>query len=161
MKIPPTRIKVMSEKNLQKVSRLISGIFNKHDSSIAIGEMKLHFKCKRARINSGESYVVVMIGKRVAGFMGYAKSKGVFWLSWLGVRKSYQGKGVGKLLLNYAFGEARKARCESFCIRCGSLPMFRKANVLYHSYGFKKRFSIRDYWSKGDHLILVSRRVRS
>jgi len=157
MEYPPTTTRAMSEKDLPKVSRLISGIFNKHDSSIAIGEIKFHFKCKKARIKDWENYVVAVIGKKIAGFMGYAKSKRVFWLSWLGVRKSCQGKGVGKVLLNYAFGEAKKARCRSFCIRCGSLPMFRKANILYRSYGFKKKFSIRDYWSKGDHLVLVSK----
>ncbi|MBN1503203.1 GNAT family N-acetyltransferase [Candidatus Woesearchaeota archaeon] len=143
-----------------RVKRLIDEVFNRHDKTNAKDDIRFHFKCQEFRISNGDLYWLAEINDRIVGITGLTQTtKGVFWLAWLGVKKRMQGQGIGKQLLKYAIREAKKRNAKKFCIRCGSLPMFSKANSLYKKCGFEEQFRIRDYWARGDDLIVVSQAI--
>jgi len=145
----------MKEKDLVRVKRIINEIFNKYDRISARHALEFHFKAKKVGIDDGRRLWVAESNNELVGFVGLVSTiQGIFWLSWYGVKKKYHGKGIGKALFEFVLDEAKKQKAKILCIEAGSAPMFKKANEMYKRYGFKEKFRIKDFWSKGDDLIL-------
>ena len=118
----------MRKEEIQKVSKIIDEIFNKYDKVSAKNTIKFHFKCKESGIDDGRKYWVAEVNKKIVGFIGSVNTiQSVFWLSWFGVKKDFQGKGIGKKLFEFFLNEAKRRKAKVICIEAGSAPMFKKS----------------------------------
>lgn len=149
------------KKDKDAVIRMLGDIFNNEDERSAKKDLIFECELKKDHIRDDWTYWVAEKDRKIIGFIGiiiYSKSRSS-WISWLGVRKAYQGKGVGKKMLEHVIEEAKKAKAKNLLVEGGTLPMFKKANNLYRKYGFKDKFTIKDYWCKGDHLIVMCKKL--
>jgi GNAT superfamily N-acetyltransferase len=155
------KIRQFRKKDSGALIRILDDIFNKEDSRSAKKDIIFEAELKKDHIRDDWTYWVAEMDKKIIGFIGiivYSKSKSS-WISWLGVRNKFQGKGVGKKLLERVIKEAKRTRAKNLLVEGGTLPMFKKANNLYRKYGFKDKFLIKDYWCKGDHLIVMCKKL--
>lgn len=155
------KIRQFRKKDSASLIHILDDIFNKEDSRQAKKDIIFETELKKDHIRDDWTYWVAEINEKIVAFVGiivYSKSRSA-WISWLGVRKKFQGKGVGKKLLEHAMNEAKKTKAKNLLVEGGTLPMFKKANNLYKKYGFKDKFKIKDYWCNGDHLIVMSKEL--
>lgn len=154
------KIRQFTKKDKDALIKILDDIFNKEDSRAAKKDIIFESELKKDRIRDDWVYWVAESGRNLVGLVGIVDSKaGSPWIAWLGVKKSHQGKGVGKKLLEHAIAEAKKRKAKQLLVEGGTLPMFKKANSLYRKYGFKDKFKIKDYWCKGDHLIVMCKKL--
>jgi ribosomal protein S18 acetylase RimI-like enzyme len=157
---PVLEIRSMARSDLPKVIGIVDQVFNVPDRTAAEKELQYHFECKAAGIHDGYRYWVALAKGRLVGVIGLEHvTQETCWLSWFAVRKHAEHKGIGTHLLKYAVSESRRMGAKTMCVQCGSLPMFRVANAMYRKFGFVERFRMKDYWSKGDDLVIMSRRI--
>lgn len=155
------KIRQFRKKDSGALIRALDDIFNKEDSRSAKKDIIFETELKKDHIRDDWTYWIAETDKKIIGFIGiivYSKSKSS-WISWLGVRNKFQGKGVGKKLLEHAIKEAKYAKAKNLLVEGGTLSMFKKANNLYRKYGFVDKFKIKDYWCKGDHLIVMCKKL--
>jgi ribosomal protein S18 acetylase RimI-like enzyme len=155
------KIRQFRKKDSDALIGILDDIFNKEDSRSAKKDIIFETELKKDHIRDDWTYWVAEVDKKMIGFVGiivYSKSKSS-WISWLGVRNKFQGKGVEKKLLEHAIKETKKTKAKNLLVEGGTLPMFKRANNLYQKYGFKDKFKIKDYWCKGDHLIVMSKKL--
>jgi GNAT superfamily N-acetyltransferase len=154
------KIRQFRKKDRDALIRILDDIFNKEDSRAAKKDIIFEAELKKDRIGDDWTYWVAESGGRFVGFVGIVDSKaGSPWIAWLGVKKSHQGKGIGKKLLEYVIMEVKKRKAKQLFVEGGTLPMFKKANNLYRKYGFRDKFKIKDYWCRGDHLIVMCKKL--
>ena len=142
----------------RSVSRIIQNCFNRFDRDAARQEIFLTLKCEKFGLRYNQRFWVACVDKRVVGFIGIEYAADM-WISWFAVDKKFQGMGFGKTLFEHFLHEAAKTKAKRINIECGSLPRFKKVNSMYKRYGFKEVFRIPNYWPKGDHLIVMSKRI--
>lgn len=154
------KIRQFRKADLNAVIKMSADIFNKEDRRTVKKDMIFEAELKKVRIRDNWTYWVAETGDKMVGFVGIIDSKaGCPWIAWLGVRKQDQRKGIGKQLLEHVITYAKKRGAKRLCVEGGTLPMFKKANNLYKKYGFKEKFRIKNYWCKGDHLIVMCKNL--
>jgi len=154
------KIRQFTKKDRDAAIKMLGDIFNKEDERAAKKDIIFECELKKDHLRDDWIYWVAEEGKKMVGFVGIVDSKaGSSWIAWLGVRKSYQGQGIGKKLLEHIIIEAKNKGAKRLLVEGGTLPMFKKANNLYRKYGFKDKFTIKDYWCKGDHLIVMCKKL--
>ena len=154
------KIRQFTKKDKNALIKILKDIFNAEDSRAAKKDIIFEVELKKDHIKDNWLYWVAEEGNKLVGFIGIIDSKvGAPWIAWLGVRKQNQGKGIGKQLLEYVIEEAKKRGARRLLVEGGTLPMFKKANNLYRKYGFVDKFKIKDYWCKGDHLIVMCKKL--
>lgn len=79
-------------------------------------------------------------------------------LDWLTVDKKYQGKGIGKKLVNFVEARARKLKFRG--IYTYTHPIHKPAMKFYKKLGFKKINEFPDYYSNGDKSILFGKLLK-
>jgi ribosomal protein S18 acetylase RimI-like enzyme len=100
--------------------------------------------------NEREQYYVVSINEEIVGCGGYnfSEDKSIGVICWDIVHPNFQGKSVGRNLLNYRITQIK------------NVPNIRKITVrtsqlvyrFYEKQGFVLLEIVPDYWSKGFHL---------
>lgn len=81
------------------------------------------------------SLILIRSGEKAIGCAGIRKNEGrIAELKRMYIQEQHQGKGLGRLLLNEAIGQARQLGYER--IRLDTLPSMGGANHLYESFGF-------------------------
>lgn len=154
------KIRQFRKKDSGALIGILDDIFNKEDSRSAKKDIIFETELKKNHIRDDWTYWVAEMDKKIIGFIGIIDSKaGSPWIAWLGVKKSHQRKGYGKKLLEHVIAEAKKRGAKRLLVEGGTLPMFKKANNLYRKYGFEDKFKIKDYWCKGDHLIVMCKKL--
>ena len=100
--------------------------------------------------NEREQYYVVEINKEIVGCGGYnfSEDKSTGIICWDIVHPNFQGKSVGRNLLNYRITQIKNVK--SICkitVRTSQLVY-----PFYEKQGFIIVEIVQDYWSKGFHL---------
>ena len=100
--------------------------------------------------NEREQYYVVVINEEIVGCGGYnfSEDKSTGIICWDIVHPNFQGKSVGRNLLNYRITQIKNVK--SICkitVRTSQLVY-----PFYEKQGFIIVEIVQDYWSKGFHL---------
>lgn len=107
-----------------------------------------------------EGYIIFdeRIGAEVIGFIVFARSPltAYGWdIYWLAVRKEYQGKGYGKLLVQRVEGHIQDRMKKAILrVETSSQNLYAHARNLYMKLGFKRVGVIEDFYSEGDDNII-------
>ena len=100
--------------------------------------------------NEREQYYVVSINEEIVGCGGYnfSEDKSIGIICWDIVHPNFQGKSVGRNLLNYRITQIKNVNSiRKITVRTSQL-VYR----FYEKQGFVLLEIVHDYWSKGFHL---------
>ena len=100
--------------------------------------------------NERELYYVVSINKEIVGCGGYnfSEDKSTGIICWDIVHPNFQGKSIGRNLLNYRITQIKNVKSiHKITVRTSQL-VYR----FYEKHGFVLLEIVPDYWSKGFHL---------
>lgn len=100
--------------------------------------------------NEREQYYVVSINEEIVGCGGYnfSEDKSIGIICWDIVHPNFQGKSVGRNLLNYRITQIKNVNSiRKITVRTSQL-VYR----FYEKQGFVLVEIVHDYWSKGFHL---------
>ena len=100
--------------------------------------------------NEREQYYVVSINKEIVGCGGYnlSEDKSTGIICWDIIHPNFQGKSIGRNLLNYRITQIKNTKnIRKITVRTSQLVY-----QFYEKQGFALIEIVQDYWSKGFHL---------
>ena len=97
--------------------------------------------------NEREQYYVVSINKEIVGCGGYnfSEDKSTGIICWDIVHPNFQGKSIGRNLLNYRITQIKNVKS----IRKITVRTSQMVYPFYEKHGFTIVEIVKDYWSKG------------
>lgn len=140
------------KKESLKIAQNLKEWFNKS----GIKNMRTDFKLN--------NLLVAIEKNKVIGFVCYTSYCGKMLLIWMGVKKNYQNKGIGKLLLSHLEKEAKKL--DLYAIEVETLPdedpyePYKKTREFYYKNGFKRIAYKKARVQGWDDQIVLEKRLR-
>jgi ribosomal protein S18 acetylase RimI-like enzyme len=107
-------------------------------------------------------FIVYRDGGQVLGYGVYghkALSEGTWDFYFMGVEPTAHSRGIGRSLLKRVEAEAAAHGGFLVLIETSMTPGYAAARHLYESAGYKREAVIRDYYARGDDMVLYSRYV--
>ena len=101
-------------------------------------------------------------GGRIVGFAYYAEASMTdrsWYLWWIAVDPSTQGKGVGRELMRHVEDDARRWGARLMLIETSSVPQYEPTRRFYQRLGYEQEALLRDYYSDGDGLVVFRKRL--
>jgi len=111
---------------------------------------------------SGYYFLSCVQNGRVIGFACYgprAMTRGTYDLFWICSGRGEQGKGVGSALLRQAEQDVRASGGYLIIVETSSTPGYEAARRFYEAHAYRREAVIQDFYSKGDGLVLYSKRL--
>ena len=108
-------------------------------------------------------YVAVTTRKTVIGVTGYffdiKEPRGVFWLAWTYVHPAFRRFGVGAKLLSAVERELRAKNARKLYLNTSSHALYRAAIRFYLDHGYKWEGYLRDYYRRGEDVIILGKNL--
>lgn len=82
-----------------------------------------------------------------------------WYVWWIAVDRSVQGRGVGKTLLVFAEDEARKRGGRVMLVETSGLPGYEPTRRFYLKNGYDQEAVLRDYYHDGDDMVVFRKRL--
>ncbi|MGD0339466.1 MAG: GNAT family N-acetyltransferase [Bacteroidota bacterium] len=82
---------------------------------------------------------------------------GTYDLYWIAVDPDYQGKGIGKCLLEYAEGLVKAGGGRLIVAETSSMEKYRSTRLFYQRSGYAEVTRIKDYYREGDDLVIYGK----
>jgi len=106
---------------------------------------------------------VVIEDKKILGFLCYTSYCGKMQLIWMGVRRNYQRKGIGKALLEWLEKKAKKLKLYSIEVETlpdeDSYEPYKLTRGFYYKNGFKRTLYKKAVIEGGDDQIVLEKRI--
>jgi ribosomal protein S18 acetylase RimI-like enzyme len=110
-----------------------------------------------------EVFVGVVDG-RIVGVNGYCpdiqETDDIHWLNWFFVHKDHGGNSYGKQLLDYVIEILKAKKARKLYVDTTSYRFYKPAKALYESRGFKYEGTLKDYYGKGEHQIILGMQIK-
>lgn len=107
--------------------------------------------------------VAVTTRKRVIGVTGYffdvKEPRGVFWLAWTYVHPAFRRFGVGTTLLRAVERTLRAKGGRKLYLNTSSHGLYRGAIRFYLDHGFHWEGYLRDYYRRGEDVIILGKNL--
>lgn len=100
--------------------------------------------------------------RRVVGYVCFGTTPlttGTYDLYWIAVDPTFQGGGVGTLLVDAVLDAMRAAGGRLLLIETSSRPDYAKTRDFYDRAGMSLEARVRDFYSPGDDRLIYARRV--
>jgi GNAT superfamily N-acetyltransferase len=139
-------------KDIQQIREIVvsTGFFYEHEVDVAIELIE-------ERLMKGESSGYYFVFAEVDGvtaayscFGHDEMTKSCFDLYWIVTHNNYRGKGIGKILLDETYREAKKLGCTMIIAETSGRDHYKPTRAFYDSAGYTLEATIRDYYDKGD-----------
>jgi ribosomal protein S18 acetylase RimI-like enzyme len=82
-----------------------------------------------------------------------------WYIWWIAVAPSTQGRGVGKELLRFAEDGARHRNGRVMFVETSGLPIYEPTRRFYLKNGYDKEAVLRDYYTNGDDLVIFRKKL--
>jgi ribosomal protein S18 acetylase RimI-like enzyme len=82
-----------------------------------------------------------------------------WYIWWIAVDPSTQGRGVGRELLRFAEGETARRGGRVMFIETSGLPDYEPTRRFYLKNGYDREAVLRDYYKDGDDLVIFRKRL--
>ena len=113
--------------------------------------------------NSEDIWFTAIMDGDVVG-LGYCApekfTEGTYNLYAIGLRKEYQGKGIGKRMMHYIEDRLQQAGHRILIVETSGTPQFELTRKFYLQCNYNKEAVIRDFWSEGDDKVIFWKRTR-
>jgi ribosomal protein S18 acetylase RimI-like enzyme len=109
----------------------------------------------------GYHFIVDREGDEVRGFACYGPrdlTEGVFDLYWIAVDPRFRCNGVGRKLLAASEEAARKTGGRMMIAETSGTPLYESTRKFYHSTGYIREATIKDFYVAGDDLAIFVKR---
>ena len=136
------------------------GVFDREE--VAIVDELLREYVGDGPQKSGYYFLSCVQNGQVIGFACYgprAMTRGTFDLFWICSARGEQGKGVGSALLRQAEQAVRAAGGYLLIVETSNTPGYEAARRFYEAHAYRREAVIQDFYSKGDGLVLYSKRL--
>lgn len=108
-------------------------------------------------------FVAVTAKKQVVGVSGYLfdvkEPRGVFWLAWTYVHPAFRRFGIGARLLATIERELRRKAGRKLYLNTSDHSLYKGAVRFYLDHGFKWEGYLRDYYRKGEDVIILGKNL--
>lgn len=107
-------------------------------------------------------HIYVAVTNIVVGYICYGPTpltEGTWDVFWMAVARDKRGQGLGRALMSYAEDRIREASGRLMIIETSSLPSYDRTRAFHQSCGFKIICQIRDFYSIGDDLVIMEKRL--
>jgi ribosomal protein S18 acetylase RimI-like enzyme len=101
-------------------------------------------------------------GGRLLGYVYHAPAAMTdrsWYLYWIAVDRSAQGRGLGGRLLGYVEQDVREQGGRLLLIETSSTPHYEPTRRFYLKYGYALAATIPDYYADGDGMVVFCKRV--
>lgn len=146
--------------DLREISALLdaTAVFRPEEQDIALEVLE-------AALKPGQRDYTVRVAEWDGAVAGYAcwgptpSTRGTYDLYWIATHPSYQGKGVGRRLMEAAEQDMR-ARGGRLCvIETSSLPQYEPTRRFYLGRGYEEAAVLRDFYMPGDDKVIYIGRL--
>ena len=100
----------------------------------------------------------------IVGVTGYCpdiqETDDIHWLNWFFVHKDFQKHGYGGLLLEHVIDILKAKKARKLYVDTTSYRFYERAKILYESRGFKYEGTLKDYYGKGEHQIILGMQIK-
>ena len=86
-------------------------------------------------------------------------TEGTYNLFAIGVRKDYQGKGIGREMMNYIEDLLKKQGHRILIVETSGKSEFELTRDFYHKCNYTKEATIREFWNKGDDKVVFWKKL--
>jgi D-alanine-D-alanine ligase len=139
-----------------------AGVFNK-DEVQSLGEVWEEYQSLGAE-HSGYYFIVEREGDQVLGYACYgprdfALAPGIFDLYWIAVNPNVRRGGVGRRLIKASEEAAHRAGARMVIAETSGTPHYESTRKFYANVGYKAEATIKDFYAKGDDLVIFTKRL--
>jgi ribosomal protein S18 acetylase RimI-like enzyme len=102
-------------------------------------------------------------GGRVDGYIYLGATEeatdGTWYVWWIAVDPSGQGRGAGRELLRFGEEEARRRGARVLFVETSGLPSYEGTRQFYERAGYEREAVLRDYYRDGDDMVVFRKRL--
>jgi len=128
------KIRKATRKDIIESLKIANDLKEWFDNNAREKNMPLDFKLN--------NLIVAVEGKSVIGFLCYTSYSGKMLLVWMGVKRDYQRKGIGKILLDWLIKEAKRLKLHSIEVETltdeDDYEPYTRTRKFYYECGFKR-----------------------
>ena len=84
---------------------------------------------------------------------------GTYNLYAIGVKNSLQGKGIGKMMMEYLENELKEKNHRILIVETSGIDDFELTRRFYEKLDYTKEATIRDFWSDGDDKVIYWKKL--
>jgi len=135
--------------------------FNDVEISVAMELVDIYLK------DSNQKDYEIFVDEEPSGFInGYVcigprpLTKSTYDLYWIAVNPSVQSKGIGSKLVKYIEDYIRSKNGNLILIETSGKPSYEKERKFYEKNNYKKVTEIKDFYDKGDDLIIYCKYLK-
>lgn len=138
------------------------GVIEIHDETDAAYARRYYAEYFYSKARSKDRILVAVSPRnKVIGVTGYffdvKEPRGVFWLAWTYVHPAFRRFGVGAKLLSAVERELRAKAGRKLYLNTSSHSLYKGAIRFYLDHGFKWEGYLRDYYRKGEDVIILGK----
>ena len=156
------RIRTIKESDRDAVIHVIRS-FDPFDARLAGRTLDHYFNEEEDdEVADNKIYVGTFEGKVVAVggyFRDYYGTRRSFWLGWFYVHPDYRNRGFGHKLLNKVERELRGKKVKKLFVETSSDRIYSHTVRLYLENGFRLEGTLRDYYTRGEDLIILGKEL--
>ena len=160
--MPAVAIRKMKRENRAEIAAILQKTpeFTADEVRVALELIDDYLKNGR---KSGYFISIAVTDSTVAGYICYGirpLTSGSWDIYWAAVHPDLKGKGIGRLLFTAAEEHIRRSGGRIILIETSSKPGYEGTISFHHSMGYKDICSIEDFYSIGDHLLMLIKRIQ-
>ena len=87
-------------------------------------------------------------------------TEGTYDLYWIATDPHVHGKGIGTELIQHCENLVRGREGRLIVVETSSKPPYKKTRLFYERKGYREEARIRDYYARGDDLVLLTKQLR-
>ncbi|MFN8241225.1 MAG: GNAT family N-acetyltransferase [Bacteroidales bacterium] len=136
-----------------------TGFFYDHEVEVAVELIQTRLT---DGISSGYHFVFAEVDGVTVAYSCFGHdemTKSCFDLYWIVTHHDWRGKGIGKLLLEETYKEARVLGCTMIIAETSGRDHYIPTRAFYDSAGYTLEATIRDYYDKGDDKCIYVKRL--
>jgi len=108
--------------------------------------------------------IVIKEKNKVIGFLIYASENGIMKIIWLGVKRIYQNKGAGKMMVKWIEDKAKKLGLKAIEVETltdkEDYEPYEKTRKFYYKHGFNKIAYLMPRFKGWDREILLRKEIQ-
>lgn len=153
--------KTIKKEDIVRIREILlsTQFFNQAPDEIDVAAELAEISIKGGNNVDNYRFIFIEDDSHTIGYACFAKvpcSNTCFEIYWLGVDKSCQGKGAGKILINEVLNEIRQGGGAKAILQTAGREQYIPTQKFYISVGFELEARIKNYYDFGDDCLIYT-----